>query len=235
MYNRFDKTAKNAGLLEWPKSTSEQPFENYGICSGHPMKELSPMILGPVIIDGQLYAKNIEDGWQGSKVWSNHLTGGQFSPKKAGFWTNGLNQLSQASSDWLPEWQKWSEYIRMSALGKRRHFRIDPDPYNPNITLFIYFKGRKLSYVEGRKQMYVPWYHQLVQETEAFKYLKMRFESGISLNLLEFDGIPRGSPEELPEPVTPKSLVEMINNPRAIFGHGLVLAATILGCKPWKS
>lgn len=187
-----------------------------------------------MIIDGELFAKNIEDGWQGTKVWSQHLTNGKFDPKKDCFWRVGVKPIDKDSNDWIPEWTKWSRYIRMSDFGKRRHFKIDRDSTNPNVPLFQYFQGKKLSYVEGRKQMYIPWYHQLVQQTDAYKYLKDRFEKGLSLNLLEFDGMPRPSSEELPEPVTPESLQQMINDPKIIFGHGMVLAATLLGCKPWE-
>jgi len=234
LYNRFSQAAKKAGVLDWPKSTKEDPFENYGICSGHPMKELSPMLLGPVILNGQLFAKNIEDGWQGTKVWSQHLTNGKFDAKKEGFWQSGTKHINKYSMKWIPEWTKWSEYIRMSGLGKRRHFKIDPDAINANVPLFQYFEGQQLSYVEGRKKMYIPWYNDLVQQTEAYKYLKHRFENGISLNLLEFDGMARSSATDLPEPVTPESLRRFINDPKIIFGHGMVLAATLLGCKPWE-
>lgn len=57
-----------------------------GICSGHPMKELSPMRMGPVMVDGKVYAKNIEDGWQGAKVWSEQMTNGHFDKSKPAFW-----------------------------------------------------------------------------------------------------------------------------------------------------
>jgi len=192
------------------------------------------MLLVPVLIDGQVFAYNIEDGWQGSKVWSLHLTEGHFDSTKEGFWVSGKRSLSLTDTDWIPEWTKWSEFIRMSGLGKRRHFKIDKDSINPNIPLCTYFKGRRLSYVESRKEMYIPWYHELVQKTEAFQYLKKRFDAGISLNLLEFDGMKRKSASELPEPLNEMNLTEMINNPSIIFGHGMVLAATLLGCKPWE-
>jgi len=234
LYGRFNKEAKSLGLLEWPVSTPEDPFENYGICSGHPMKELSPMLLGPVIIDGKIFAKNIEDGWQGSKVWSAHMTNGHFDPSKDTFWVSGNKKINPDSDDWIPEWEKWSQYIRMSGFGKRRHFKIDKSQTNPNVPLFQYFRGERLSYVEGRKKMYVRWYYELVQKTEAFLYLKERFEAGTSLNFLEFDGTPRDSAEILPEELSEKKLREMINDANVVFGHGFVLAAALLRCKPWE-
>jgi len=235
LYGRFNKEAKNLGILQWPKSTPEDPFENFGICSGHPMKELSPMLMGPVMIDGEMFSKNIEDGWQGTKVWSAHMTNGHFDSKKDAFWVTGNKKLDPAVDEWIPEWKKWSEYIRNSGLGKRRHFKIDKTQTNTNIPLFQFFQGERLSYVEGRKKMYVRWYYELVQKTNAFQYLKERYDAGTSLNLMEFDGMHRNSAEHLPEPLTPEKLQESINNPNIIFGHGMVLAAVLLGCRLWEA
>lgn len=33
LHGRFDKKAKEAGVLSWPKSTDKEPFENYGMNS----------------------------------------------------------------------------------------------------------------------------------------------------------------------------------------------------------
>jgi len=83
-------------------------------------------------------------------------------------------------------------------------------------------------------KMYVRWYYELVQKTNAFQYLKERYDAGTSLNLMEFDGMHRNSAEHLPEPLTPEKLREFINNPNIIFGHGMVLAAVLLGSRPWE-
>eukprot|EP01126_Amoeba_proteus_P036403 TRINITY_DN3706_c0_g1_i10.p2 TRINITY_DN3706_c0_g1~~TRINITY_DN3706_c0_g1_i10.p2 ORF type:complete len:124 (-),score=20.69 TRINITY_DN3706_c0_g1_i10:99-470(-) len=120
----------------------------------------------------------------------------------------------------------------MSDEGKRRYFKVDRSSINPNVPLFSYFQGQRLGYVEARKCMYVKWYWKLCQETEAFKYLKKRFDSGISLNLLEYDGLPRPSADELPEQLTEARLREILDDEKQIFG--MVLACALLGFKPWK-
>lgn len=97
----------------------------------------------------------------------------------------GEKAIDSKTDEWKEEWEKWSSYIRQSGLGKRRHFPKVATADNPNIALFSYFKGEQLgygldvaslfnirSYVAARKAMYVQWYWELVQKTEAFKYLK---------------------------------------------------------------
>lgn len=66
------------------------------------------------------------------------------------------------------------------------------------------------------------------------RFIGQRFDAGISLNLLEFDGMERPSSEELPEALDGDRLKELINDPKVIFGHGMVLAAALLGVKPWE-
>lgn len=234
-YSRFDKIAKELGFLKSPKPTKDNKFEVYDDSSGGFFAELSPMMIGPVIDKyGDCIGFNIEDAWQASKVYSFHMNG-KFDPKakKNNFWKPGNKTIDYNKSDeWLIEWKKWSEFCRFSGEGLRRRCKLikDKNCINPNIPLFSYYRGEKLSYVESRKKMYIPWYADLVVKTRAFKYLKERFRK-ISLIILDPDGQPRD--QKILE-INEKTMREKINDPKFVFGHGYVLACVLLNINVWN-
>jgi hypothetical protein len=45
-----------------------------------------------------------------------------------------------------------------------------------------------LSYLEGRKKVYVPEYAKLVANSDAFKWMKLLVDKGEKIALLDFDG-----------------------------------------------
>jgi hypothetical protein len=230
-YSRFDKEAKAKGFLKNPVSDEDDKFEVYDVSSSGFMSDLSPMLLGPIIdTNGDILGYNIEDVWQSFKVFSIHMNGGKFDKKAQNEWKNGSKRNDD---NWIKEWTKWSENGRFSGEGKRHRCKIDKKDkcINPNIPLFSYFHDQKLSYVEARKQMYIPWYAKLVKNTRSFQYLKKRFDSGISLILLDPDGQPRD--EEIIY-INEDNMRERVNNKNKIFGHGFVLACVLMGINVWN-
>eukprot|EP00339_Tiarina_fusa_P024589 CAMPEP_0117007728 /NCGR_PEP_ID=MMETSP0472-20121206/7507_1 /TAXON_ID=693140 ORGANISM="Tiarina fusus, Strain LIS" /NCGR_SAMPLE_ID=MMETSP0472 /ASSEMBLY_ACC=CAM_ASM_000603 /LENGTH=162 /DNA_ID=CAMNT_0004709585 /DNA_START=268 /DNA_END=753 /DNA_ORIENTATION=- len=132
------------------------------------------MVLGPVHDEnGNLFGSNIEDAWQCSKVFKSQLCG-----------------HSVDSGKWKKNWEEWSLRGRFSGEARRHRTQSRADE-----TLFSYYMGEKLTYVEARKRMYCRWYHQTVVETAAFKDLRARHLAGINLVLLEYDGLDRDNPE----------------------------------------
>ncbi len=238
-YGRFNKVAKEKGWLKNPVPKDDDDdgeyFEVYDITSGGVMRELSPMVLGPVIDDDkEVLGYNIEDVWQGLKVSSMHTNGGTFDPKASLLWINGEEAIDPNPSDsdeWMDEWSKWSKCIRFSGEGLRHRIKLDKDKANPNATLFSFYKGKRLPYHEARKVMYIPWYAKLARETNAYKYLKKRFDAGTSLILLDTDGEARDA--DIPE-LSESSLRKRVNDKDEIFGHGFVLASMLLGCDVWS-
>jgi hypothetical protein len=212
IYTRFARVKPR--LLKWP---TVEGYERYNVCKNNLYQELSPMLLGPVIVDGETYAHTIEDGWQCSKVWPSHLQG---HPPE--------------SDAWLPAWTEWSRRGRMS--GESRRHRIPKHDAgkvghgNPNVPLFSYFRGRRLPYKEARREMYLPWYEELVQRTDAYRDLKARHLGGVNLLLLEFDGLDRDKEGDL----TKERLLELIEDDSRPFGHGLALAATLMDFPVWR-
>jgi len=230
-YGRFNRWAKEKGFLKNPVSTLEDPFECYDVNSGGVHADLSPMILGPVLVGGVGFACNIEDGWQGSKVWSFHMRG-RFAATAPGLWVDDPSQQRHdpTGEAWLPEWQKWSEHIRFGGEAKRHRAKIDEDAVNPKVPLFSYWQGERLDYVTARCRMYIPWYAQLVQVTTSYRYLKERFDAGTALILLDPDGQAREEPWER---LSRAELDARIRDPTKIFGHGFVLASVLLGVDVW--
>jgi len=231
-YGRFNAWAKENGYLKNPVPTEEDKFEVYDVTSGGFHADLSPMILGPVLVDGLGFAANIEDGWQGCKVWSFHMRG-CFAVDAKTLWQDDPTQPAHdpQGNAWIPEWRKWSEHIRFSGEAKRHRAKADPNAVNPNVPLFCYWQGERLDYVTARCRMYVPWYAELVQQTESYKYLKARFDAGTSLILLDPDGQGREQPWQA---LSRATLTARIRDPELIFGHGFVLASVLLGVNVWS-
>mmetsp|Transcript_25072 Transcript_25072/g.31901 ORF Transcript_25072/g.31901 Transcript_25072/m.31901 type:complete len:283 (-) Transcript_25072:93-941(-) len=207
IYNRFSKV--DAELKKWP---SVPGYERYNVCKNNKYQALSPMVLGPVYDEnGELFAENVEDAWQCSKVFTSHLNG-----------------CSVDSMEWVKNWQEWSKRGRFSKEA-RRHRQLQ----RGDQTLFSYYMGDKLTYVQARKRMYCRWYQQTVVETDAFKDLKARHMDGIDLLLLEYDGLDRNDPEQNKD-LDRESLHTFLNDPHTIFGHGLVLACLLLDLPLWE-
>jgi len=63
IHGRFAKV--DPELKKWP---AIEGYERHNVCKNNRYGELSPMLLGPICVDGELYGLNIEDSWQCSKV-----------------------------------------------------------------------------------------------------------------------------------------------------------------------
>lgn len=118
-------------------------------------KGLSPFYLSCDI------AKNVENGWQYSKVYTEHVDE-QGNPTKEYFdWAyEGFNKVK---ADRYP-------------MGKGR------------APLYSYWNGEKLDYIEARKKIYIPLYAKAVVKSEAYKILKDLYDSGNDIVLWDFDG-----------------------------------------------
>lgn len=125
-------------------------------------KDFSPFILGPVDLYGDYWAKNVENGWQFTKVYSEHL---DFRGK-----VKMKEYLAWAEKGWL------DDYAHRYPMGKSR------------TPLFSLWDGEKLGYIEARKRIYAPLYAQAVVNTKAFKELKQMYKAGEKFVLVDFDG-----------------------------------------------
>ena len=221
IYNRFARVDDDPELKKWPKIPG---YERFNVCKNSSRyQELSPMLLGPVKDEnGERYALNIEDGWQGSKVYPLHVKGYD-GGRKGG---------------WQKNWTEYSKRARFSGEA-RRHRRPSRDKgkvidsRNPNAPLFSYYMGDRLLYMDARERMYMPWYAELAKETKAFLDLKNRLLAGKNLLLLEYDGLDRRDPRKNRD-LDENMLCRLIRDPCVIYGHGLGLASCLLDLRVWE-
>lgn len=123
-------------------------------------RQFSPFFLGPVnLYDGHI-ANNVENAWQYSKVYDEHI--------------NPDGSISNLYFHWA--WNGWKQNkAERYPMGKGRKPR------------FSYWAGKRLSYIDARKQIYCPLYAKCVVETQAYKRLENLFRFG-DIHLKDFDG-----------------------------------------------
>lgn len=91
---------------------------------------------------------------------------------------------------------------------------------------------KKLDYIASRKDIYVPEYYSLIENTRSLKTLRGLRASGKDIAIYDFDG-PRKPDGEIDIlEVTPELLKDKINDPKFPFGHGYVVAAALLDLRP---
>ncbi len=164
-------------------------------------RELSPMIVGPVDSPNG-HAKNVENFWQFSKVYDIHTDNGK------------------ASGNITSEYYKWRD------KGFKDSFAHRYPMGKGSVPLFSYLHGvGRLSYIDARKLMYLTYYKQCVETTDAYKQLEDVFndtqKNNQNLVLLDYDAynhIDLGYNYD-----------DVLNNPYRKMGHAFVLAMMLDG------
>jgi hypothetical protein len=152
-------------------------------------KELSPFYLGPCKLYSEYISKNVENGWQYSKVYKEFV------------------DENNNPTDLYFEWAKfgWNNLMAVRyPMGRNK------------IPLYSLWEENKYSYIEARKNIYIPLYSKAVIETPAFIKLKELSKSNIDIYLRDFDGYDYIS--------LGMTLEEVINNSDRKMGHAFVLA-----------
>ena len=91
------------------------------------------------------------------------------------------------------------------------------------LPLYTYWGGKKLTYLEARKKVYIPLYAHTVAETWAFWKLRELYQERGSLTLWDFDGY-----DHLALGMT---LKDVVNCPDRKMGHAFILAALLEGLR----
>ena len=128
--------------------------KNYG-------KNLSPFYLGPVSLWGGYSSLNVENAWQFSKVYKEHLD-------------DDMNP----SKDWF-EWAEkgWtSKWAYRYPMGKGK------------IPAYSYWNGEKLNYIESRKKVYCPLYYEALMKKGSLTVLRGLLSEHEQVWLWDFDG-----------------------------------------------
>lgn len=122
---------------------------------------LSPFILGPVELWTGNVSWNVENAWQYSKVYAEHVR-----------------------SDGWPsdEWFLWAREGQDSRRANRYPMGKGAVP------LYSYWDGLQLSYIDARKAIYCPLYYHAVRRTHAFNVLQEEASKHETLYLWDFDG-----------------------------------------------
>ncbi len=171
------------------KSNSSELVINTTSRSNNWSRGLSPFFLGPVNLYNGYVSQNFENAWQAAKVYQQHLD------------TNG--EPSDAYFVWAQSIWNNPRAIRYP-MGKGA---------KPQ---YSFWNNKKLTYIEARKNIYIPLYAKLVKETFAFKKLKFLYELEIDICLWDFDGYDHKSLN--------MTYDDVINDPNKKMGHAFVLA-----------
>jgi hypothetical protein len=122
--------------------------------------ELSPFYLGPCDLYGGYVAKNMENGWQFSKVYACHI---------------------DADGDPTDDYFKWAEKGWSDSFAHRYPMGKGAIPQ------YSYWNGKHYSYIDARKHIYAPLYARAVAKTKAYAKLKELVDAGKSVYLLDYD------------------------------------------------
>lgn len=121
---------------------------------------LSPFKIGPCELWGGHTALNMENAWQYSKVYKEHLA------------VDGTPNIL---------WYEWAKagWKNKSAVRYPMGKGAKPE--------YLWWNGEKLSYIEAKRKVYIPLYAEAVQKTQSWKDLKALYETGQDLVLLDYD------------------------------------------------
>lgn len=136
------------------------------------------------------------------------------------YWQSGKVIENVDREKQLVWWKKQTE-------GKRRY----PGSKDKKV-LYSEFEGIKRDYITSRKEIYVPEYYELINKTESLKKWKEIVQSGKNVVVYDFDGprLENGDPTFLE--VNIELLKDKINNVSFPFGHGYIVAGTLLNINP---
>lgn len=161
-------------------------------------KDLSPFFLGPIKINTpqlSIRCNNMENLWQYSKVYKEYADPITKHPTPAFF-----------------EWQA-------EGFNKTRAVRY---PMGKGVKpLYSFWFGHQYDYVDARKNIYIPYYANLVLQTKSYALLYNWVIQGYDIVLRDFDGYNYDE--------SGISLKEVVNSPRKSLGHAFVIKMLLTG------
>lgn len=177
---------------------------------------LSPFFLGPVEVAPGLESKNVENFWQFSKAYKQHIDeDGKLKVKEYLEWaTKGWND-TYAHRYPMGKGVKPEFSIKLGAFGNC-HLGVS------GWSVGEYLPVKNLSYIEARKELYIPFYSKAVKNTEAFKKLEdLFFTEKQDIYLMDFDGYNHKA--------LGMTYEDVINCETKKMGHAFVLAMMLEG------
>lgn len=179
-------------------------------------KGLSPFYLGPVEICEGLYAKNVENAWQFSKIYKNH------------FDENGFIKVKEYINWAIKGFEDSFAHRYPMGKGAKAEFSVNIFKFgtytdSDGIKTADYCPGAKhFSYIEARKELYIPFYSKTVRESEAYMKLEdIFFNERKDIYLVDFDGYDHKA--------LGRSYQEVVDDPDRKMGHAFVLGMMLEG------
>lgn len=139
-------------------------------------RQVSPFFVGPVTGSDGATAENLEIFWQVGKVFPHHDSEGKPSEEY-------FNYRRMMYKKHPEEFQKTLMRHPYREFG-----------YEPEEMLYWPWWNKEtgeyehLSYLEGRKKVYIPEYAKLVAHTSALQEMKKLLDEGKKIAILDFDG-----------------------------------------------
>jgi hypothetical protein len=156
----------------------------------------SPFFLGPVKLYGAYGAWNVENAWQYSKVYPCH---------------------ADKDGNPTPRYFEWA----MEGWANERAVRYPMGKGNK--PLHSWWNGKKLKYIDARKEIYMPLYRQAVMASGEFERLvyevSHQWRQGNEVVFWDFDGFDHIK--------LGLSLDEVLNQSARKMGHAFVLAMMV--------
>ena len=216
---------------EWAmvNTTSRAKKDHWG-------RAFSPMLMGPVPLYNGMESRTLEVAWQFSKVYTEcvisicQFHGAPRGPacREEGCkrFTPLIEPVDHLGINGMPNenWWRWA----------RSGWQYEVDPDNPDSRMYLrypmgigakaaysYWNGRRYSYIEARKEIYIPLYSEAAMKLPAWAQLKSLYNAGECLKLLDVDGRNLHNLDMTYE--------QALNDPNYSFGHSLVLCALLEG------
>lgn len=122
---------------------------------------LSPFLLGPCNLYGGYISENMENAWQYSKVYKQHV---------------------DDAGEPTEEYWKWA-LKGWRSLGAHRY------PMSKGaVPEYSLWDGEHLGYIDARKRIYGPLYIEAVKKTPAWKRLVQMYHDSHEIYLRDWDG-----------------------------------------------
>ena len=160
-------------------------------------RSFSPFTLGPVRLYKDYHSWTMENAWQYSKVYKEHLK------PVSKICHEKLLPLDKSYWKWAKAGWNNMEAVRYP-MGKGR---------KPEFSLW---EGSRLGYVAARRRIYCPLYTRCVLGQSSYHRLLELYRTKKELVLLDFDAYDHWEAK--------MTLSDVLNNPDKKMGHAFVLA-----------
>lgn len=169
-------------------------YEIFPISRDQEFSSLSPFFLGPCLSEDGIVFHNMENLWQFSKVYGQHV-----------------DEDHSVTHAW------WEWYHEGATDTKAHRYPMGKGA----VPLYSRYGNMRLSYIAARKLIYIPQYIQLVEQTAKFRTLLSRYHKGKHILLRDFDAYDLDREYRLK--TDEEKMLLCINNPNRRMGHGFVL------------